>query len=169
MVDALVKLVFFGDIFDDWRTLRWSLYRLLNGHAQLFLNLDCLCWLCHSSLFFGRDDDRLTSAHRVVVVAFEERLDGRPLQHECVLFDLLRIIILPAIILIGLCLVKIISVLCRLVWSFNCLFKECIPVIVFEPNMLFHFCRSVEAEAITRFSLQTFIYEVSCFNWPTIW
>ena len=55
------------------------------------------------------------------------------------LLHLFGVVVFPVILLVCLSLVKVISVRGGLVWSFNLLVEEALPVVVFEPDVGLYF------------------------------
>lgn len=81
---------------------------------------------------------------------------------------MLSILFLPRVHSIGLLLVKVISSVRRRIRGCDFLVQQCLPVEILHPDMLLHLVRTIQAESISRFTLETFINEICRFQGPPI-
>ena len=128
-----------------------------------------ICFLPFLRFAGYRHWNRLASAVRTVLITFKQGLDGRSYQEQSILAHLFRIISLKGISIICLLLIEVVSILFWFKRGIDPLFQKSLPVIVTQPNVLFHFWRSIESESITRLTLKQLINEISGFKRPASW
>jgi hypothetical protein len=104
----------------------------------------------------------------VEIVAAEKVLNRVSPKEQRILLELFCILIFPRVNCISLFLIEIFLILLRHIRGNQFLLKQCLPVVVFEPNVLFDLMRPVETESISWLSLKAFVNKVGCLNRPAL-
>jgi hypothetical protein len=98
-----------------------------------------------------------------MVIALEKSLHRASFQHLRVLAHLVRIIVFPVSIRVF--CIEVIFIRRNESWRDFFILKG-LPIVIFEPWMLFYFSRTVKAKSVDWLSLDQLIYKVSCLKTP---